>query len=97
MYSYHFFGRDAVFFNDDIARPVAHSYHSIGGFHTAFFDVVHQCIAVVLAPAVVFGGVYVYNKGFARNLLSNDTCTIGKPVVGVNYVKLIAFGNGTRN
>ena len=96
MHSNHLLGRDTVFFNDDIARPVAHGYYSIGSFHTAFFDVVDQCVAVILAPTVVFGSVHVYDKGFAGNLFGDDTRTIGKPVVGVNHVELIALGNCAR-
>ena len=76
--------------NNYISGKIAYSYYFRSSIHSALLYPVNIRIHTSSA-AVKISSMNMYHQGFSRHLHCSNSCRIGKPVMGMNYIKLIFF------
>ena len=90
MHHFHFFTADAVSADDNIAGKMADSDYFVRLLHSLSLDVVNHLVDM-LAAAVEFCGMHVYDQWFFANRCDPNPRRISHPVMGVNDVEFCIF------
>ena len=92
VYRFNLLRVNMIFIDHYIPGKIAHRYYFGRGIHPEFFNTVHVRVNISSAP-VKIGCMNVNHEGFTRNLHCGNTCRIGKPVVCMDNVEFVFFGN----
>ena len=81
-----------VLVDDSLTGQFAHAHDVVGVVHTVLLDCIYGGVHVT-AAAVKISCVDVYDQRLAAHLLGVYACGISKPVMRVNYIKLLGAGH----